>query len=202
MVSRPALTAGVFVRRLLDVVWFTVLAGGAIVAVVIVVVLARGGHPRVVFPVALTVRGAAVVGGATGSARVAGVGGQMSVEAPTTVVTGVLIFSAAGVGFMLVVIGQLRALLAETVAGSPFGAGSVRRVRLIGAAIIAAGVTRGLVVFVGSLWARAHVQNPEIAFRLTFPLQLGVLAAGVLVVMLAEVYRVGVALQQDHDLTI
>lgn len=200
--TRRARTVGVVVQRLLNVLWFVVLCGGLVTMVVVVVVLARGGHPRVDFPVALTVQRGSVMHGATRSASIMGVGGQLSVKAPAELVVVGLGFVAAGLGLVLLVVRQLRELLAEAVAGSPFGARSAGRVRLIGAAIIVAELTRALVVLAGSLWARAHVHVPGVAFKAAFPVQIAGLGAGVLVMVLAEVFRVGAVLQRDHDLTV
>ncbi|MDQ2759849.1 MAG: DUF2975 domain-containing protein [Actinomycetota bacterium] len=202
IVARHARTAGGVVQRLLGVVWFVLLAGGVVVVVVVVAVLARGGHPRVDFPVALMVQGGSVGHGATGPASIMGAGGQLSVEAPAEVVAVGLVFAAAGLGLVLLVLRQLRALVAEATAGLPFGTRSAGRVRLIGSAIIAAELTRALVVLVGSLWARAHVHVPGLVFKASFPLQIAGLGAGVLVMLLAEVFRVGAVLQRDHDLTV
>ncbi|MFZ1993495.1 MAG: DUF2975 domain-containing protein [Solirubrobacteraceae bacterium] len=193
---------GGVIQRLLAGVWFVVLAGGALFVVVVMVVLALGGHPRVEFPVALTVRRGSLVRGPIGSASIMGAGGQLSVKAPSEVVAVGLGFVAVGLGLVLLVLRQLRALVAEAVAGSPFGARSAGRVRLIGAAIIVAELTRALVVLVGSLWAKAHIHIPGAGFRAVFPVQITGLGAGVLVVMLAEVFRIGAVLQRDHDLTV
>jgi hypothetical protein len=154
------------------------------------------------FPVALIDRRGSLLHGAIGSASIMGGGGQLSVKAPAEVIVVGLGFVAVGLGLVLLVLHQLRALVAEAVAGSPFGARSAGRVRLVGAAIIVAELTRALVVLIGSLWARSHIHIPGVGFRAVFPVQLTGLGAGVLVVMLAEVFRIGAVLQRDHDLTI
>lgn len=202
MASKSRRRGGVFLLRLLDVLWFVVLAGAVIAVVVVVVVLVRGGHPRVSLPVGLTVGGGSGVEGATGPASVLDAGGQLRVAAPPGLVVVALVFVIVGLGLVLAVLRQVRALLVDAVAGAPFGASSARRVRLIGAAIITAELIRGVAVLVGSMWARAHVRASGLTFRVAFPLQLGVLGIGVLVVALAEVFRVGAALQKDHDLTV
>lgn len=202
VVARRSVMVGGVVQRLLDVVWFVVLAGGAIIVVIIMVVLARGGHPRVEFPVALTVRRGSLLQGPVGSASIMGGGGQLSVKAPAEVIVVGLGFVAVGLSLVLLVLRQLRALVAEAVARSPFGARSAGRVRLIGAAIIVAELTRALVVLIGSLWAQAHIHIPGVGFRADFPVQITGLGAGVLVVLLAEVFRIGAVLQRDQDLTI
>lgn len=202
MASKPARRGGVVLLRLLDVLCFAVLVAAVAAGVVVVVVLARGAHPRVSFPVGFAVCGGSGGEDATGPARVMDAGGQLSVAASPELVVMALAFAVVGLGLVLAVLRQVRALLTAAIAGAPFGGGSARRVRLIGVAIICGELIRALAVLVGSWWARAHVHVPGLSFRASFPLQLGVLGIGVLVVALAEVFRVGAALQQEQDLTV
>lgn len=202
MASKPVRRDGVVLLRLLDVLCYAVLAGALAAALVVAVVLARGAHPRVNFPVGFTVRGGSGGADATGPARMMGAGGQLSVSASPELVVVPLAFVVVGLGLVLAVLSQVRALLMAAVAGAPFEAGSSRRVRLVGVAIICGEMIRALAVLVGSWWARAHVHVPGLAFRTTFPLQLDVLGIGLFVVALAEVFRVGAVLQREHDLTV
>ena len=57
-------------------------------------------------------------------------------------------------------------------------------------------------VLSGSLWAQSHVSGPGLSFRAVFPIYVEVVGLGILVVLLAEVFRHGTDLQADHDLTI
>ena len=54
----------------------------------------------------------------------------------------------------------------------------------------------------GSLWAQSHVSSPGLSFRTAFPINVEVVGLGILVVLLAEVFRYGTGLQADHDLTV
>lgn len=103
---------------------------------------------------------------------------------------------------MLFGLRQLRLVLRDALNGVPFGPASARRIELIGVAIIGVDLVRAVALLAGELWARSHVHLPQVSFPVTFPVQLMTLVAGLLVIVAAEVFRVGYALQQDRDLTI
>ena len=202
MESSPQRTAWVLLARSLDVLWFALLAAGAAAEGVLIVVLIRGGHPHLDLPVPISIRGRPTVAGQPGLAAVTGAGGQLSIPAPAGVIAAGLAVAAAGLALLLVLLRQIRKLVADALAGSPFGAHSAHRVRLIGLAVIAAELGRGFVVLASSWWARANVHAPGFAIRVAFPVNLAIVGAGVLMLVLAEVFRIGAALQQDHDLTV
>lgn len=200
-VASPGPAAHVL-KRVLDVAWFVLLIGSVVAATALVVAMAVGDHLHVTFPVAFSVRGTFVVAGSSHPASVTQGSGRLSIQLSAGLTAAVLALVVAVVGFALVVLHQLRALMSEALAGSPFGTRSARRVRVIGVAIIGVEVFRALVVFAGSLWAQSHVHGPGLSFRAAFPVNLEVVGLGILVVLLAEVFRHGAALQVDHDLTV
>ena len=203
MVSRRWTSNGARVlKRVLDVAWFVVLVGSVLGVAFIVAEIARGAHPSVDFPVAFILHGTYAVTGTSRRASIVQAGGQLTIRPPAELVAAGLVFVLAGAAFILVVLHQLRTLLGEALAGSPFGAGSARRVRLIGIAIIIVEVIRAVLVLIGSLWARSHVSGPGLSFRAAFPINVEIVGLGILVVLLAEVFRHGTDLQTDHDLTI
>ncbi|MHB2023817.1 MAG: DUF2975 domain-containing protein [Mycobacteriales bacterium] len=199
---RASSTAARVVKAALDVAWFVLLVGSVMAAGVIIAAMALGAHPYLDFPVAFAIHGTYAVAGSGQHASVVGAGGQLRLRPPVEVVALGLVFVAAGIAFALVVLAQLRALVGQALAGSPFGTGAARRVRLIGVAIVVMEATRALVVLAGSAWARSHVSGPGLSFRASFPLDLAVVGLGVLVAALGEVFPIGEALQADHDLTI
>jgi hypothetical protein len=182
---------------LLDVVSWCLPVVGAVAVLMTGMLLATGRRAEVQLPVALILHGASA-----GAASIATGTGTLSIRASAGVAAAVLLVLLAVLALILLVVRQLRALVADIGAGTPFGPDSARRVRLIGAAIVAADAGRALVVLVASLWAGAHVHLPGLAFAVSFPLQVTPLGAGLLLIVLAEVFRRGSALQQDHDLTI
>jgi hypothetical protein len=191
------------VRRSLDVLSVALLVAGAGATAVIVVALARGHHPRVDLPVDVGVRaGGPAARTAAGPATVLSTAERLSVVAPTSVTLAVLAFALGVLGLVLLIVRQVRALAADAAAGAPFGERSPQRIRVIGIAIVGAELARGLAGLASAVWVRRHVAQPGISVRLGFPLDIWVLGAGLLVVLLAEVFRMGAALQRDHDLTI
>ncbi len=203
MTSRHWTSSGArALKRALDVAWFVLLVGSVLAVGFIITAIARGAHPYVDFPVAFTVHGTYAVAGASSRASIVQAGGQLTVRPPAELVVVGVIFVIAGLAFVLFVLHQLRTLMGDALAGSPFGTRSARRVRLIGIAIIVVEVIRAVVVLTGSLWAQNHVSGPGLSFRDAFPINVEVVGLGIMVVLLAEVFRHGAALQADHDLTI
>lgn len=182
--------------RLLDILSWALLVTGGGGALMMVLLLALGHRPYVELPVALAIHSA------VGKASVVDASGTLDVKAPAAVSATVVLVVAAVLGLLLVVMRQVRALLADIAGGSPFGSQSARRVQVIGATIIAADLGRALVVLLASLWAQGHVHLQGLDFVASFPVQIDALGAGILLVILAEVFRRGADLQHDYDLTI
>ena len=183
--------------RLLDVISWCVALVGAGAALMMAVLLVTNWRAQVQLPVAVAVRGASA-----GTASLATGTGTLSVQASPGVAAAVLVVLLGVAALLLLTLRQLRALIADIDAGTPFGARSARRVQLIGAAVVAVDVGRALVVLLGSLWAGANVHLPGVTFVVTFPLEITPLGAGLLLIALGEVFRRGWALQRDQDLTI
>lgn len=203
MAANRARAAETFIGRLLDLLSLVLLAGGGIATVVIVVALARGHHPRLDVPVDVSVHaGVPALHPAAGSVTVLGAVERLSIAAPAGVLAAALAFALGVLGIVLMAVRQLRALVADAAAGTPFAERSPQRIRLIGIAVIVADLARGMAGLAGSAWVRSHVALPGASVRLDFPLDAWTLCAGLLLVLLAEVFRVGAALQRDHDLTI
>ncbi|HVC23336.1 MAG TPA: DUF2975 domain-containing protein [Candidatus Dormibacteraeota bacterium] len=202
MASRTWVSNGARVPKgVLDVAWYVVLIGSVLAVGFLVAENARGARPYVDFPVAFTLHGAYAVTGTSDRASIVQAVGQLTIQPPAELAVVGLVFVLVGAAFILVVLHQLRSLVADAKTGSQFGTGSARRVRLIGIAIIVVEVIRALGVLAGSLWAQSHVSSPGLNFRAAFPINLEVVGLGILVVLLAEVLRHGSGLQADHDLT-
>lgn len=122
-----------------------------------------------------------------------------------------ILATAAGVavwwGFWITALAQLRRIADTLRSGKPFQSSNVSRIRLAGWAVM------GVAVF-EPLWEAAAIAYMKSAFTLhgagPFPpwpfviesLPLGTLLAGAIVLAVAEVFRLGVALEDEHALTI
>jgi hypothetical protein len=110
-------------------------------------------------------------------------------------------------GIWIAALAQLRRIADTLRSGKPFQASNVPRIRLAGWAVI------GVAVF-EPLWEAASIAYMKSAFTLhgvgPFPpwplviesLPIGTLFAGVIVLAVAEVFRLGVALEDEQALTI
>lgn len=193
------------VKRLLDVGWYLLLAFSVVAPALLVVGLLHPDRVRVSIPAFVDLDPSAYMissKSAGQEAVVHGLAGDVSLAGSRAglIVTAAVIFM--GLGLALLVVFQLRALLAGVVGGRPFAVDSARRVRLIGIAVLAAELLRAVVLFAASWWARDHLRARGVSFREVFPLRIEVLLLGVLLVLLGEVFGVGARLQHDHDLTI
>jgi hypothetical protein len=191
------------VTLLLDAVWWIVAVAVAVGVSVIAVLAATGGHARLRMqvPVLLTLAPDSYrVDG--GYATLRDTSGQLTLAGSPMAVFMILGVVVAGVGLILLIVRQVRQLLAALGAGAPFTPANVRRVTVIGAALVVSEMMRAAVVFAGSWWISHHVQVSGVVFRADFPLRAEVVLVGTLLALFAEVLRFGMLLQHEHDLTI
>ncbi|MBV8931291.1 MAG: DUF2975 domain-containing protein, partial [Kutzneria sp.] len=87
-------------------------------------------------------------------------------------------------------------------AGRPFTPDNAVRVRLIGIAVIVGEAGRAVLEWTISLWLRGHFAAAGINLDTVFAPRVEVLLIGVVIMLLAEILRLGTRLQEDHDLTI
>lgn len=115
-----------------------------------------------------------------------------------TVVLGALV----GVGFGLVAIDQLRRIFRTLIAGEPFVVENVGRIRVIAGIIIGLEIFEAAVRFVSSLFLRSQLVSDGITFRSDVNLQMGAIFAGLVLLVLAEIFRIGAELREDQALTV
>ncbi len=106
------------------------------------------------------------------------------------------------IGAALIILYQLRKFFDTLVAGSPFVSENARRLRLIGLVIVAVEIFRVLLVFGQSLYLRAHIATIGISLRNDPRPHLGVLFLGLVMLVIAEVFRRGTELHEEQQLTV
>jgi uncharacterized membrane protein len=116
-----------------------------------------------------------------------------------------LVFAFALVegGVAAVVIYELRRILDNVAARTPFVMENADRMRVIGLAVLAGGAM-GMIreISLASYIAR-NLIVPGIVFGVKPNLgRLDVVVVGLIIMLLAEVFRYGVQLQEEHDLTV
>ena len=185
--------------------WWLLAAGGGLVVALLAVLAVRTGRARMSLPVAFTPAPgdhALGVGPAAGGADLGGVSGTITLAAPPLLILAALAVVVAGVLLVLVVIWQLRGLLAALAAGRPFTARSAHRIRIIAAVVGIGELGRAGVVWAAGWWLRGNVSVSGLAVTPSFSLNWEVLVLAALLWLLAEVFAMGTRLQHDHDLTI
>ena len=100
------------------------------------------------------------------------------------------------------VIGQLRAVFRSFAAGRPFEPANARRIRSIGFAVIAGEVARAAVVFSSNWFVMTHFRAEGLHFGAQPDLNMVAIVNGVIILVIAEVFRTGSRLDDDQSLTI
>lgn len=110
-------------------------------------------------------------------------------------------------GLWLTVVLELRRLFAGLTSGEPFLRSNVPRLRLIGWAVIAAMLAENLLDWGWVALMRAVLtvggETPRVPLAFVFyEMRLDLLFVGVAVLVLAEIFRLGAALQEEQALTV
>ncbi len=103
---------------------------------------------------------------------------------------------------MFAVVSQLRGILSTTASGTPFVSENAGRVRSIGFAVLGWAVLKTLAEAVMGTFLATHLTWPGVHLNVKVDLSAETVVFGLLILVLAEVFRYGIALQEEHDLTV
>ena len=114
--------------------------------------------------------------------------------------TGTLVMAALSVLFWI--LAQLKGVFRTLIAGQPFVAANAVRIRRIGYAVIVSQLGLFLLQYVAinRLWSRFTAEG--LAFDVRPDLNVAALAAGVIILVIAEVFRAGTRLDEEQSLTV
>jgi hypothetical protein len=115
-------------------------------------------------------------------------------------ITALLAALALAIGLWVLV--QLRAVFGTLRDGHPFVAANAMRIRWIGYAVILWELVQSLVVFVGNAYAKAHFAADVLRFDAWPSLDVFAIIHGLIILVIAEVFRAGARLDEDQALTI
>ena len=99
------------------------------------------------------------------------------------------------------ILSQLHKILL-TVPSSPFVPENAHRLRIIALALFASSFLNSVANALSGRWIHEMIQLPNVEAVARFRFDFGLIGAGVLVLVLAEVFRLGVAMKEEQDLTI
>ena len=105
-------------------------------------------------------------------------------------------------GLTMLIIHRLMKITGTLTAGRPFTRDNATRIRTIGLAVPAMWVLELAGSFAVQQFARRNFVLESGSFARVGDMNLAVLFLGLLIVVLGEVFRIGAALQDDHDATI
>jgi hypothetical protein len=104
--------------------------------------------------------------------------------------------------FSLFVLGQLRAVFRTLTAGQPFVAANAPRIRWIAVGVIGGELARAAIVVAENHYAMTHVTVAGLRFDAWPHVNLFVLVNGLVLLVIAEVFRAGTRLDEEQSLTI
>jgi hypothetical protein len=100
------------------------------------------------------------------------------------------------------VLGQLRAVFHTLRAGRPFVAANATRIRRIAYAVIVAEVARSLLAYVGMRYAMTNFAVQGVRLEARLDVNWVALVCGLIILVIAEVFREGTRLDEEQSLTI
>ena len=117
------------------------------------------------------------------------------VVGPMLVVVGMLAFG-------LWVVGELRAVFRTLSDGRPFAAANAARIRRVAWAVMLCEPVRALVFYSAGSMAAAHFTSPGLRFEASPDFEVLAIVNGLILLVVAEVFRAGTRLDEDQSLTV
>jgi Protein of unknown function (DUF2975) len=118
------------------------------------------------------------------------------------IVTTTALLASAAMAIGLWVLLQLRAVFRTLRDGHPFVAANASRIRWIGCAVICWEIVHALVLFAGNAYAKAHFSAGVLRFDAWPSVDVFAIIYGLIILVIAEVFRAGARLHEDQSLTI
>jgi hypothetical protein len=125
---------------------------------------------------------------------------HFSPQSGTVAAGAVAVFAALAV--VLWILGQLRAVFRTLLAGQPFVSANAVRIRRIGYAVIFGEVVRGLLASYGMRYVATHFAVEGLSFHTRPDLNVVALVCGLIILVIAEVFREGTRLDEEQSLTV
>jgi Protein of unknown function (DUF2975) len=115
---------------------------------------------------------------------------------------GAAILMAALLSLVFWVLARLRAVFRSLRAGKPFEPANATRIRQIAFAVIVGEVGRAAVVFLANLYASTHFAAEGLHFDARPDFNILAIVYGLIILVIAEIFRAGAQLDEDQSLTV
>jgi hypothetical protein len=116
------------------------------------------------------------------------------------IVNGLLLM--LGIGILLWLTTELQSVLRTVRDGKPFAPSNATRVRRIAWILIVGEVVRAAIVYVENSYAATHFTAEGIRFTASADLSVAAIVEGLIILVIAEVFRAGTRLDEDQSLTV
>ena len=190
-------------KLLLDIAFYTVSLGGALLVVVVFVPLRTGtSNSSVSLPMRFEIDPSAYriqAGGAAG-ARIQDASGDVTVTGPP--VTAVVLTMLGVIGMLtvaLVVLHRLRRIFRRLVEGQSFLDENARSLRFIGLAVVVGELAWAVFQYLGQQAMAGSLSSAEISFHPAFAPRPSVVLAGLALLIVAETFREGIKMRADLE---
>lgn len=195
------------VKVALDVAWYLTIVLGVLVTLDVLVGLGGGSAGRLDLMVQFELDPAAY----------GIVSETLGVEHPSIrKATGKLVFGSTNgslliayfglvvvwLGAALAIIHQLRLVFRKLVDGQPFVRANAARIRVIGVVVIAMEIARFFLLLAQSAFLRSNFTFEGLTLNVVPRPNLGVILVGLVVLVIAEVFRQGAELREEQELTV
>jgi hypothetical protein len=198
-----------FVSMLLNAAWYFVAVALVLTTCIVAVSpwMHLGDSGRIDIPVSFDVdtRAVQVSAPALGvrAAEIQHVRGSMSFPPPSRAsIAGPMALVAVMLAFILWALSQLIAVFRSLRDRQPFLPDNATRIRRIGYAVIAGELARAALIFSANSYAMTHFSAEGLRFDARPDLNLFAIVHGLIILAIAEVFRVGTRLNEDQSLTI
>ena len=118
------------------------------------------------------------------------------------ILTSTALLAALALGVVLYVLAQLRAVFRTVRDGHPFVTANAQRIRWIGYSVIFWEIAKSLVLFSGNAYAQTHFATDVLIFDPWPKFDVFAIIHGLIILVIAEVFRAGARLDEEQSLTI
>jgi hypothetical protein len=197
-----------FLALLINVAWYlAAISLGLMLVLSAVPLFTDLSHTEVGLPVSFSVDTASfhiiAPGAVAADIRDAHGSGTLRFPPPSGVMlTTTALLAAAGLAIGLWVLTQLRDVFRTLRDGHPFVAANATRIRWIGYAVIIGAIVDSLATYGANAYARSHFAADGLRFDAWPRLDMYAIICGLIILVIAEVFRAGARLDEDQSLTI
>lgn len=197
-----------FLALLINLAWYLAAVTLALMLVVSAVPLFMDlSHTELGIPVSFSVDTSTlhITAPGVGKADIRDAHGSGTLRFPPpsgVVATTTALLAAAGLIIGLWVLTQLRDVFRTLRDGHPFVAANATRIRWIGYAVLIGALVDSLATYGANAYARSHFAADGLRFDAWPRLDMYAIICGLIILVIAEVFRAGTRLDEDQSLTI